>query len=289
MTQWTRVGLTDPCTLTTERTMLHHAVQVLAAFGQALVTPRDDDSHRATRWDPATRGFRSDPSADGIDAVISLVPFRLEVWRSGRPMDGVGLDEMTPEAALAWLRTTLRRETADPRLELSFPDWDIPACEGDGGALQVSEAAREEMSRWYDNAHRLLTRIADRTTGASEVRCWPHHFDIATLVTYPAERRDAEPRYTGIGLSPGDRDYPQPYLYVNAWPAPDADALRPLEGPGHWHTDGWTAGVLPAERIVELDDPEAQCELVDGFLDTALLEARRALGVEADVDAVGPR
>jgi len=233
MTQWTRVGLADPCTLTTERTVLHHAIQLLAAFGQTLVEPRPDDSHRSARWDPSTRAFRTDATDEGLEAGISLVPFRLELWRSGHPQAGTALDDLTSEDGLAWLRSAVHEEIGDPAPDFTLPDWDLPPRDADGETFRVSEEAREEFARWYDNAHRLLTEVANRTAGASEVRCWPHHFDIATLVTYPVDDAarqgdDGEPRYIGIGLSPGDADYPQPYLYVNAWPAPDSDALPPL-------------------------------------------------------------
>lgn len=38
------------------------------------------------------------------------------------------------------------------------------------------------MGRWFGNAHGVLTAVAGRNPDAPRVRCWPHHFDIATLI-----------------------------------------------------------------------------------------------------------
>jgi len=62
---------------------------------------------------------------------------------------------------------------------------------------------------------------------ASDVLCWPHHFDIATLVTFASDRSSS------VGLSPGDGSYDEPYYYVNVHPQPDPAQLTDrLKGEG---------------------------------------------------------
>jgi hypothetical protein len=79
------------------------------------------------------------------------------------------------------------------------------------------------------------------------VRCWPHHYDIATL--FALDDGDPETaRSVGIGLSPGDSAYAEPYLYCNPWPVPDG-ALPTAPGPLRWHTEGFTSLVCPASRM----------------------------------------
>src|SRR4029079_7803840 len=105
---------------------------------------------------------------------------------------------------------------------------------------------------------------------ASDVRCWPHHFDIATLIT-PAEGKSV-----GVGLEPGDNYYDEPYFYVNMLPAPDAKALPDsLEGDGVWHTQEWIGAVLPVSRITS--DSQSQESQVQRFLRSAIDTAKRAV------------
>ncbi|HEV7822403.1 MAG TPA: hypothetical protein VGO84_14580, partial [Burkholderiales bacterium] len=107
---------------------------------------------------------------------------------------------------------------------------------------------------WFDAAADLLEEVK---TGYTEgrvdtIQCWPHHFDMATVVSFDAAGAE-NARSLGIGLSPGDHYYPQPYLYVSAYPAPKAATLPPL-ALGHWHTEGFVGAIALGESILALDD-----------------------------------
>lgn len=83
---------------------------------------------------------------------------------------------------------------------------------------------------------------------ASAVRVWPHHFDIATLITL--DDGDAErARSVGVGLSPGDGGIPQPYFYVTPWPYPESKFGPKLPWNGYWHSKGWFGAVQRGEHV----------------------------------------
>ena len=52
-----------------------------------------------------------------------------------------------------------------------------------------------------------------------------------------------EARSVGVGMTPGDGGYPEPYFYVTPWPYPNPEVL-PRLATGSWHTEGWTGAVL---------------------------------------------
>jgi hypothetical protein len=97
----------------------------------------------------------------------------------------------------------------------------------------------------------MHSAIVARRLDAPPVRCWPHHFDLDTLVTV------APGRTTGVGFAPGDDSYDEPYFYVSIYPAPDVGRLPVLPSIGHWHTKNFTAAVATAQRILQADDPGA--------------------------------
>jgi hypothetical protein len=101
---------------------------------------------------------------------------------------------------------------------------------------------------------------------ASDVRCWPHHFDLATLISFPTRGTDVI-GYLGAGLSPGDGYYDEPYFYVSVSPKPDSAALPRVPKLGHWHTYEFTAAVAPAHQIVAANN---QKDEVDEFLRAAV-------------------
>src|SRR5215472_17222155 len=88
--------------------------------------------------------------------------------------------------------------------------------------------ALAELAAWFGNAALLLGSIQRQMIGrklaASPARCWPHHFDLATLTTLPTRNADTT-GYIGAGLSPGDEYYDEPYFYVSVYPEPDPAAL----------------------------------------------------------------
>jgi hypothetical protein len=126
----------------------------------------------------------------------------------------------------------------------------------------------------------VLDALHDRSPEASPVRCWPHHFDLATLLTFPATSPGGEPSSVGVGMSPGDESQPGPYFYVNGWPHPDPDALPRLDGAGHWNAEGWVGAVLPADAVVSAPRPAEQAVRVDTFV-TEAVGAMRAVVLAA--------
>ena len=103
------------------------------------------------------------------------------------------------------------------------------------------------------------------------MRCWPHHFDLATLTTLTA--RDPT-GYIGAGLSPGDDYYDEPYFYVSIHPKPDPAALPDLPALGHWHQRDFIGAVATARSIVAAKNPQAA---TDDFLRAAVDGALKLL------------
>ena len=109
---------------------------------------------------------------------------------------------------------------------------------------------------------------------SSPVRCWAHHFDIATVISL--EGGDAEvARSIGLGLSPGDDSYGEPYFYVAPWPHPEADQLEDVAAIGHWHMAGFVAYVVTGSEFAGDDDGGTAVKAV---LVSALARCKALLG-----------
>ncbi|MGQ0641812.1 MAG: hypothetical protein ACT4P6_13770 [Gemmatimonadaceae bacterium] len=84
--------------------------------------------------------------------------------------------------------------------------YEIPAhAVASGAAYSVGDAeAFAELGRYYADAHELTSHVAAATRSAgSPPRCWPHHFDLAMLITLP-EIAGRGTRTVGVGMSPGE-------------------------------------------------------------------------------------
>ncbi|MDJ0851848.1 MAG: hypothetical protein QNK04_26005 [Myxococcota bacterium] len=172
-----------------------------------------------------------------------------------------------------------------PGAGLTRPAYDLPDYPlAHGAPFTRAEGSHgadlEALARWYENAHRSFEALAARTPGASAVRCWPHHFDLATLVTLETDAKGEATRTVGVGLSPGDDSYAEPYWYVSPWPYPKetASTLPPLPHGATWHSDGFTSAIWTATQHVGSGPDAEQAERLEGFLGAALAASRTLAG-----------
>ncbi len=263
---WIRTGSMDPHTLADARLQLHWAVQVVAGVGQTLNVPRTDHGHTSFTWSDAYQALLQEP-VDGITCGLRLHDLTIVVIDATRhelPLRGRTLDE-----GFAFLESQFGKP-------LKRPDVDLPDHAVARGARFDADAGHvEELARYYGDAAHVLAEIARSNPKAGPVRCWPHHFDIATLITLSGPTLSGhghEAHTVGVGLSPGDGGSPEPYYYVTPWPYPDASRLGELSI-GSWNTVGWTGAVLSASRFAAVEQQE---ELVRAFLREAMTVASAA-------------
>ena len=135
-----------------------------------------------------------------------------------------------------------------------------------------------ELSRYYSNSALVIGEITAADARASEMLCWPHHFDIATLLPLDAaaDVSSEEARSVGIGMTPGDGGVDVPYFYVTPWPYPPVEGLPELDGGGHWNTEGWVGALLRGDAIE--GDAGVQRDQVASFVTSAVAASISLLG-----------
>jgi hypothetical protein len=278
--EWHELGAVAPGALAAARAQAHRAAQAIAAAGETFLPHVPDTSHTAMRWDPDLAALAGSPLPDPDAGRLALRLRDLTLLlvdaggktASEHPLGGATLAEAYASASRA-----VRAHTRG-RLDrvLVHPGFELPAHPlATAGRFEVAPAALAELARWVADADLVLRAFAARTPGAGPVLCWPHHFDIATLVVIEADAAGEATKTIGVGLSPGDELIAEPYWYVNHGPEAEAQRLPPLAA-GEWFTDGWTGAVLRGSELVAARGPAAQRALLRDYLASAL-EASRAL------------
>ncbi|WP_419910181.1 hypothetical protein [Hoeflea sp.] len=273
---------TAPGTIADARSVAHNAAQIAALAALANLKARPDYSHTALHWNAASGAFETNPiaSSDGpIIIRIPLSPLSMRLVRGGEAIATLELDDISEAACVAWLDEGLTEHGLQPASSVKHPfklPKDVIAVTAfRTGGLEPGLLA---LGRWYDLASRQLLHFASRhaaiAPGPSPVYCWPHHFDIATYVGLQKDGGE-NARGIGVGMSPGDKAYGEPYFYINPWPHLDAGNLPPLPSPGHWHTDGFVGAVATATEVLTLDDKEGG---LSDFIEGAFALGREKLG-----------
>lgn len=274
---WRPLGAVAPTALAEARLKLHHAAQIVSGVGRTLLPKQDDDSHTNLRWDRRLGALVS-RRVDGdkpFSAALEFVALRLMLLdENDEALVTASLRRMTVDEGYAWLAEGVAArlghvlEGGFAPLRYEIPDHPV----ADGARFVVEDqSAFSELARWFHNADLLFAELRAAEPKTSEVRCWPHHFDLGALIEL------GDGKQIGFGLSPGDSKYGQPYFYCSPYPQPSADALPAIDSPGQWHTDGFVSVVLPGDRLVPQQD---QATAARDYLACALKACRTVLGAE---------
>ena len=217
----TSLRITDVAAFSSARNAAHLAVQHLARAARANLPAASDDSHSNLGWDNARQGFLSH-AINGAHIGLSLAPMTLTIIEKSGAETAFAFNGVSDAEAAKWLDVQLQRLQLKGASAVALP-YELPAdaAERNTYPSDTDSVAFHQLAGWYSLAHNVLSSLARKqsglTPGPSPVRCWPHHFDIATYVSL--EEGDPETaRGIGVGLSPGDEGYDEPYFYINPWP-----------------------------------------------------------------------
>lgn len=276
---WQPLGAVAPTELVAARLALHWAAQIVSAAGSSWLPAADDFSHTSLLWDHDLGGLTSQELFGGLEVGLRFATLELVLLDgAGAQLEVLPLASKTLDEAMSWLAAALGERLGEQR-ELLRPTHDLPEHPvGQGGAFAVvPREAAAEVGLWFANAARALSPTVDAVPTASPLRCWPHHFDIATLITLESGVDAEKAKSIGVGMTPGDGSYAEPYIYVTPWPYPDGMTLLELPAGGRWHMEGWFGAVLTGGRLLERSEPEGQGGLVSTFLDAAVAAGREQL------------
>jgi len=276
---WDELGKIDPKALWEARLQAHHAVQWVARAACANIMPMPGDTHSNLGWNRDQGALVSHElrgKGQTLRVGLAIATMTLIVLHDATVViDRFALDGKRHADAGAWLDSTLGAAGLALPGGATLP-YAIPTHPVGDGAPYACGPQRGEfavLANWFACADELLSAIQNALPqgAASVARCWPHHFDIATLWTLGEGDVQTAPS-VGIGMCPGDIHYAEPYFYVTPWPRPASERLPPLPPPGDWHTKEFTSAVLAGAAIVALPDRAVR---VRQFLDAAVNVAQR--------------
>lgn len=280
---WRPLAGVDLARLQEARLQAHYAVQWLARAAQAFIAQKPDDSHMNFSWEDAFGGFATH-KLQGARIGVKLLPLSLMTLegRNSEPGRVLVLDGQKDADVRNWFGETAHSLGLDARLldkPLSYKILPHRIATGSPYNTANLDDALRELSAWFSNADKSATRIAEamrqNNFEVSTARCWPHHFDLAAQIVVQAGKGTLESARTiGVGLSPGDINYNEPYFYVSPSPPPPPAKLPPLPEPARWHVKGFTAAILPAQRIMAA---QARQTVVEKFLVEAVGASLMAL------------
>ncbi|MEO0534827.1 MAG: hypothetical protein AAF215_13300 [Cyanobacteria bacterium P01_A01_bin.123] len=266
---WRPVGAVDPLKLVEARNQAHHALQLPAMAAIAFVPFREDYGHLNFGWLDSLSAFvtRDIPTASGtVQFGIRLADLALLILGDGALKFTYPMHGKTNAEARIWLLAEAEKLGLPLDKFPAASPSEIPAHPVESGAaydVETHAEAMAEFCNYYGNASLMLETVResylDVKPGPNEIRMWPHHFDIAVLVTL----EDSDPETAkafGFGFEPGDESCEQPYFFTYPWPRSQRpETLPTLAGLGHWTPPGtWFGTILKGEDLCQTPADQQQ-------------------------------
>ena len=112
--------------------------------------------------------------------------------------------------------------------------------------LHVDETAARWLGEWFGFGCSVLEQLRAEVHAAgkpSRVQLWPEHFDMAVELNDPTGAHRA-----GYGISPGEDEHEDPYLYVVPWSPCDDD---------WWNASHFDGALLDLKVVLDASDQRA--------------------------------
>ncbi len=281
MFQWYPLGMVSVNDLLDAKLQAHWAAQIVAGFGQTLLDPRPDDSQSNVGWTEEVGALCGHPSPEGFRVGLRISDLTLLFFNvEDSCLASLGLEGKTLYEGITWIGDIYTKEGgAHPSPAFAIRDYEMPThpvAEQEPFRLDNQDAF-QELEHWYANTHGILHSLTQEWKEAGPVRCWPHYFDIASLVVFPETPDSGQNPTVGCGMSPGDATFSEPYFYVTVWPYPPKEQLPELSF-GFWHTEGFIGAILTASDLIKEQPKDFQAQRVQQFFSEGTQASFHALG-----------
>lgn len=247
---WTDPSPISSASWTAARESVHYGAYLLASVAHSVLAAAEDDSHSNLAFQSATESLGTRELGHGLTLHLDIQSLRLELQRKGSVVDTTRLSSRTIDESLAWVAQSLKDAGISASIaRRTYPDFPDHPLMTDGRFESRDEPARRALAAWFSNATDLLGGIRAAEGEMSEPRVWPHHFDLGALIS---ESEDLS-RSIGLGFSPGDEHFGEPYFYCSPYPAPNNDGSLPALAQGRWITHPFTSAILTETDLNALE------------------------------------
>ncbi|MEM6819071.1 MAG: hypothetical protein AAF578_09770 [Pseudomonadota bacterium] len=247
----------NPKQIAESRVLVHLACQPLSRAARANRVAESDDSHSSFGWHAGYNALVTLPlgQAQRFQLGFGFSDVSVLWFEEDRIVDRLHVGDSDELGLNAWVDQHLVRAGLVSIAEAQMP-YTLEATPEFATLADMDREVRI-LGDWFGVAHEVIVEIVQAfeeiAVRPPSIRCWPHHFDLAVLLQL--DEGDAEvARSVGVGLSPGDEHYDQPYFYCSPWPVSEATALPELPPPLRWHTQGFTSAIALAVDLHSGDD-----------------------------------
>lgn len=257
---WSMLGEVSFEEVREARIQSHNAVQWLARYSRSYLPKKADDSHTSLTWNPYEGSLNTQAIEIRNHRIIFSFDFFTLAIQVKSDLGSILFDLGITGLTNSQVEEKFKEILIKIGLPLNKFKTDLPYClspwemgHEDRYHLGWFIRGASELGRYFTNSQSIFQAIAKMRGQNYQTLCWPHHFDLANLIIVEENSNPEKTKSIGLGFSPGDNSYEDPYFYVTPWPYPEKENLPILPEPAFWHTEGFIAGIIKSKVMVGPD------------------------------------
>ncbi len=232
-------------------TQMHLAAQYLAAAGISFLEKKDDDSHTNLGFSSEEGNMFTHPlNLEGDSLSLNYQNFSLD-WNSNASKTSLKLDGTTHKEIVQWIT----QKAIEANIKNSFKydlhyELPYPTITNDFTFKLTNVSRLRELTDFRILAQFTLETFLENQQLQSDIRVWPHHFDIGAF----ASLKDKAGFAIGLGLAIPDSMINDYYFYISGYKGHDGvDTLgfKTLTH-GEWRNDSFKGATLPITGVDEI-------------------------------------
>ncbi|MDH7447766.1 hypothetical protein [Aquimarina sp. 2201CG14-23] len=230
---------------------IHIAAQYLAAAGISFLPKKDDDSHTNLGFNSEKGYLETWPLNDqGCKITFDYLNFALHWVANSTVRLSILLDGKTHQEVVSWmesLATTLGLK--NPFVYKLHYDLPYDPITNDFVFRKPSDDVLQELLEQRILAQHVLEKTISSSSLTSDIRIWPHHFDIGAF----SSLKNKEGVAIGLGMAIPDTIHNDYYFYISGYKGHDGIDTTGFNKLtlGSWSNEGFKGATLPIKGVTE--------------------------------------
>lgn len=222
---------------------LHIAAQYLSAAAISFVEAKQDDSHTNFAWLEGSTLFSRALGNPKYKLALNFSSFSIEWYADQVFIASIDLAETNHLVIINWIKERIKEAGYKKEYsykfhynigyEIEMQDYTFPV---------PNQKELNRIAELFSSANEVLHQVLKEQSLYSEIRVWPHHFDMGAYTVLNEEVS------VGMGLAIPDHIIPDFYYYIRGYQGENTIPTENLNSlvDGEWQTGEMEAGILKA-------------------------------------------
>ncbi len=262
---WQKLKRIDSYELGRARVQLINAVQLVSAAPRSYLNDENNQTKFWPHWNESsfTIESRTFGTKEKLKVVLDVEQLVLSLYGQKDHVEHLVLSGLTYPMAFGWMQIKLNYFHLNGELFSDNADYSIlNRFPPDSEWAITNQAVFSDLVIYYSNAYHLLSQISNQLKIHGNLLINPGNLAFVLV---------SNGNKINLGFSPGDKDYPEPYFFVQSEKVNEQSVSPSDKTMGIKNTKNWNGYVFLASEFLTLE-PEAERNKVIDFFNTNFMK-----------------